>query len=61
MSATTQFYLDQAAQCANSAAAAALDNQRDTFLRAEVAWRAMADRAIKVATEREKREAAKTI
>lgn len=59
MSATTQFYLDQAAQCASSAAGAALDNQRDTFLRAETAWRAMADRAIKVATEREKREAAK--
>lgn len=59
MAVSTQFYLDQAADCARNAGSAALDNQRETFLRAAAAWQAMADRAIMVATEREKREAAK--
>jgi hypothetical protein len=59
MAATTQFYLDQAAQCARDASAAALSNQRDTLLRAEAAWLAMAARTSKVATERDRREAAK--
>lgn len=60
MAATTQFYLDQAAQCAREASAAGLANQRETLLRAEAAWLAMAARTSKVSSERERREAAKS-
>lgn len=56
MSASTQFYLDQAAQCAKSAAAAALPNQRDIYRKAEAAWQAMADRALRTSAERDRRD-----
>ena len=59
MSATCQFYLDQAALCAKSAAGATLANQRETYVRAGAAWQALADREIDIATAREKRDAEK--
>lgn len=57
MSASTQFYLDQAALCGRNAQAATLQNQREVLLKAQAAWQAMADRAISTATERDRREA----
>lgn len=59
MSASCQFYLDQAALCAQSAARATLANQRETYVRAGAAWQALADREIDIATAREKRDAEK--
>ncbi|NBW74541.1 MAG: hypothetical protein EBR34_01935 [Sphingomonadaceae bacterium] len=57
MSTSTQFYLDQADQCGRNAQSAALQNQRDVQLKAQAAWQAMADRAIRTATERDRRDA----
>jgi hypothetical protein len=59
MSASCQFYLDQAALCAKSAQGATLANQRATYERAGAAWQALADREIDIATAREKRDAEK--
>jgi hypothetical protein len=59
MSASCQFYLDQAALCAKSAQGAKLANQRETFVRAGAAWQALADREIDIAAAREKRDAEK--
>ena len=44
MSVTREFYLSRAEESAREAADATLDNVRDRALRAEAAWRAMADR-----------------
>ncbi len=60
MSATSQFYLEQAAKCARSADDAVLDNQREVFRRSAAAWQAMADRAIRTDTERAKRDATRS-
>lgn len=54
---TSGFYLAQAANCARSAAATQLDNQRETYLRAQAAWQALADREIGVKAARDLREA----
>ncbi len=59
MSASTQFYLDQAAECGRNALSAPLANQREIQLKAQAAWQAMADRAIKTAAERDRREDAR--
>lgn len=59
MSASCQFYLDQAALCAKSAERATLANQRETFTRAGAAWQALADREIEITVAREKRDAEK--
>jgi len=59
MSASCQFYLDQAALCAKSAERATLANQRETYVRAGAAWQALADREIDITTAREKRDAEK--
>lgn len=59
MSAPITFYLEQAASCARSAEAEALPNRREKFLEAQVAWQALADRAIRIHAESEKREAEK--
>lgn len=56
MSASTQFYLDQAAECGRNAQSATLQNQREVLLKAQAAWQAMADRAIRTAAERDRRE-----
>ncbi len=54
------FYSGQAEACASAAGAALLDNQRETFLRAEAAWTALAARAIRMEKARAEREAVKT-
>ncbi|KUR78971.1 hypothetical protein AQZ49_05995 [Novosphingobium sp. FSW06-99] len=59
MSASCQFYLDQAALCAKSAERATLANQRETYVRAGAAWQALADREIDITIAREKRDAEK--
>jgi hypothetical protein len=59
MSASSQFYIDQAALCAKSAAGATLANQRETYMRAGAAWQALADRENDIAVAREKRDAEK--
>jgi hypothetical protein len=59
MSASCQFYLDQAALCAKSAERATLANQRETYTRAGAAWQALADREIEITAAREKRDAEK--
>lgn len=48
MSATTEFYLEQAAKSARAAQEANLANVIDRCRRAEAAWLAMADRLMRV-------------
>jgi hypothetical protein len=57
MSAAGKFFLAQAAICAQAAEGAALENQRDKYLRAQAAWQALADREIRNEAAREEREA----
>ena len=57
MFASSQFYLNQAALCAKSAAGTLLPNQRETFLRAQAAWQALADREIEIKAARDLRDA----
>ena len=54
MSATVDLYLARAAESAKAANEADLANVRDRCLRAEAAWRTMADRLIHV--EEKKRQ-----
>lgn len=44
MSVTSDFYLARATECARDAEKATLDNVKERYLRAERAWRTMADR-----------------
>lgn len=55
MSATTDFYLMQADKCATEAAGTVLEQVRERNLRAERAWRAMADRLIQTEEARNRR------
>ncbi|WP_336968010.1 hypothetical protein [Sphingobium aromaticiconvertens] len=57
MSATSDFYLARADECANDAAKTPLDNVRDRFLRAEAAWRVMANRLTQAEDHRAARAA----
>ncbi len=59
MTASSQFYLAQAANCTKSAQNAILANQRDMYLRAGAAWQALADREQDVTAAREQRDADK--
>ncbi|WP_353228474.1 hypothetical protein [Novosphingobium sp.] len=59
MTASSQFYLAQAAICTKSAQNASLANQRDMYLRAGAAWQALADREDDVTAAREQRDADK--
>ena len=61
MSASSQFYIGQAALCARSAAGAILANERDKYLRAEAAWQALADREVGIRTARAQREAERAV
>jgi len=58
MPANKDFYLARAAESARDAAETVLPNVRERCLRAEAAWRAMAERMVKSEAER-KREAAR--
>jgi len=57
MAQTYEFYNERAKEAAVEAQNAALDNVRDRALRSEKAWRAMADRALQSAQDREKADA----
>ena len=57
MSNTSDFYLAQADKCAAEAAASALVQVRERNLRAEQAWRSMAERLILSETTRAKQAA----
>lgn len=52
MSATSDFYIARADECAREAAATMLDNVRERYLRSETAWRQMADRLVRAETLR---------
>ena len=53
MSRTLEFNLARADDAAEEAKVATLDNVRDRALRAEAAWRHMADRQVKIETGRD--------
>ena len=57
MSATDDFYRNQAKACAEAAERAELDNQREKFLSAQRAWEALADRTSKIQADRDARTA----
>ena len=59
MSATSDFYLAQAAENARAAAATQLDNVRERCLRSEAAWLAMADRLLRNEAARDQQAADK--
>ncbi len=59
MSATSDFYLTQAEKCASDAAATTLTQVRDRNLRAEAAWRSMAEKILLTEETRARRDAAK--
>ncbi len=52
MSATSDFYITRADECAREAAGTMLDNVRERYLRSEIAWRQMADRLLRAETMR---------
>ncbi len=54
MSQSFAFYDQRASEAATQAEAATLDNVRERNLRAEKTWRALADQALKVETDRKK-------
>ncbi|WP_324828513.1 hypothetical protein [Qipengyuania zhejiangensis] len=56
MSQTYEFYAARARESAAEADAATLDNVRDRARRSEATWRALADQARDVATQRVKIE-----
>jgi hypothetical protein len=57
MSATVDFYLQRADECARDAEATKLDNVRDRCRRSEAAWREMANRMLRTDALRASREA----
>ena len=61
MSATSEFYLTRAEESARDAEGAVLDNVRERCLRAEAAWRAMADRLILSEAQKARQAEAKSL
>ncbi len=61
MSVQKEFYLARAADARRDAEAATLENVRERCLRAEAAWKDMADRAAKTERLRTKTEAEKAV
>lgn len=59
MSQTFEFYSERAAEAAEEAAAATLDNVRERHERAEKTWTALANQAHKVKADRIKAEETK--
>lgn len=53
-----QFYHDRATEARDQADTASLDNVRDRCLRSAAVWQALADRALRIDTERANREEA---
>jgi hypothetical protein len=60
MSATDDFYRNQAKACAEAAELAQLDNQREKFLSAQRAWEALANRTAEIQAGRDARIAEQT-
>jgi hypothetical protein len=60
MSVSARFYQEQAEACAAQAAAATLDNRRETLLRSREVWLGLAAREIATTTARAERERART-
>lgn len=58
MAQTFEFYDERAREAAAEAERAELTNVRERALRAEKAWRTMADQALQTARDREERDAA---
>ena len=58
MSATIDFYLAQAGKCSEEAKASPLTQVRDRNLRAEQAWRTMAERLVQTEATRARQVAA---
>jgi hypothetical protein len=56
MSVSARFYLEQAETCATQAAAAALDNRRETLLRSREVWLRLAERELATTAARAERE-----
>lgn len=61
MSASSEFYLARADECARDAEEAKLVNVRERYLRSEAAWRAMADRVMKNEAVRDRNDAEKAV
>lgn len=59
MSQPVSFYIQQAANCGASAAAATLANEREKYLAAQAAWQALADATARTREEAAKRDAAR--
>jgi len=59
MAANSDYFLERAAECARTAAAATLANVRDQFLQSEATWRAMADKLQKAEASRAQLDAEK--
>ena len=57
MRGTSQFFQTQIDHFTLMAAGSALPNQREMFLRAQIAWQALADKESSAQTERDKRTA----
>lgn len=57
MASSGDSYLEQAAICAESARTAALPALRDKYLRAQVAWEALADSEVRIRDARARRMA----
>ncbi len=58
---TSDFYLARAAESAQAAKDAKLDNVRERCLRAEAAWRTMADRLLRVEQKKRTDAAEKSV
>lgn len=54
MTLSFEFLMTRAEEAATEAKVAVLDNVKARALRSEAAWREMADRALKITSEREK-------
>jgi hypothetical protein len=61
VSATIDFYLIRAAECARDAQATNLVNVRERALRAEAAWRTMATRLIQIEEQKTRDALVKTV
>jgi hypothetical protein len=59
MSVSARFYTEQAETCATQAAAATLDNQRETLLRSREVWLRLAAREKATTAARVERERAR--
>ena len=55
MSQSGDYFLSQAATCAEAARTAPLPQLRDKYLRAQIAWQALADKETQIRDARERR------